>query len=186
MVKRIYEELNCNYREDKWVKEIRSIAKETGLEKQDMKTITKGKIKDTFKKWDLENWKKEISEKSSLHVYKKHKLDISEENCYDNHPSSTTFFRCRANIVTLEDRNRFKNNGDITCKECGAVKEDLEHFLLYCPLYQEIRKNNRLFDQPYNENWVGHLLFENKGKREDIKKIIHQFWKRREKERAQP
>ena len=154
-----------------------------------MKSIKEEKIKDILKKWDTENWKEESSGKCSLHIYKEHKLDIREESCYSNHPSSSIFFRCRANIIPLEDKNNFKTNGDVTCKECGAEREDLELFLLHCPLSQDLRNNSRLFDQPYSENCVGHILFENIENREEIKNIIQQFWQKREKsrkERAQP
>ncbi len=65
------------------------------------------------------------------------------------------------------------------CKKCGAEKEDLEHFILYCPSYQEIINKNQIFDQPYNKNCLGDILFENKEHREEIKNSILEIWKKK-------
>lgn len=45
-------------------------------------------------------------------------------------------FKCHTNNLNLGDRKRFKNE-PTTCLMCGAVKEDLNHFLLQCDACRE-------------------------------------------------
>ena len=89
--------------------------------------------------------------------------------------------------MALDNRNRF-TGGDTTCKFFGNEEESLEHFILFCPAYQEIRNNHTLFTQPYKENYLGEILFVQENK-EEIKWTIHELWKRRKtlkQEREQP
>lgn len=59
---------------------------------------------------------------------------------------------------------------------CVEEKEDLKHFLLWCPAYIE-RKERRL-QQRYEEEdtMTGELLFGNRNIKE-TKVMIHKFWK---------
>ena len=61
--------------------------------------------------------------------------------------------------------------------------ENLEHFLLECKLYQDLRNRSKLFHRPYKEKWIEELLFGPRINKEEVKTIIHEFWKIREKER---
>ncbi|RUM32355.1 MAG: hypothetical protein DSY42_01165, partial [Aquifex sp.] len=68
---------------------------------------------------------------------------------------------------------------------CEEEKEDLKHFLLWCPAYSEERKKNLRLQQPYEEeeeNIIGKFLFDNI-KIEEAKEVIYEFWQIREKER---
>ncbi len=70
---------------------------------------------------------------------------------------------------------------------CGAEKEDLRHFLLWCPAYTDERRKSPRLQQPYKENEddiIGKYLFE-KRYLETTKKEIHNFWKIREKRRRE-
>ncbi len=64
---------------------------------------------------------------------------------------------------------------------CGVAREDLKHFMLWCPAYtQERRKSDRL-QQPYPEDDViEQYLFENK-LMEETKGTKHSFWSIRKK-----
>ncbi len=65
---------------------------------------------------------------------------------------------------------------------CGSEKEDLKHFILWCPAYSEERQKNIILQQPYQdeeEHVIGELLFGNSI--EQTKKTIQKFWKIREK-----
>ncbi len=85
-------------------------------------------------------------------------------------------------------RRRFRE--EITCDVCGAEKEYLIHFLLWCPGYSEQRRKSVKLQQPYiqeEEEIVARYLFENKDI-EEAKREITNFWKiregiRKEKER---
>ena len=89
-------------------------------------------------------------------------------------------FRCRSNTLNLNDRKRFLNE-QTKCVACKESYEDLEHFILYCPLNIEVRSKSFLFHQPYPENWLGHLLFDENINKEEVKITLNEFWKRREK-----
>ncbi len=72
-------------------------------------------------------------------------------------------FECRTNTLSLNDRKRF-NGGNTECAFCGYEKEDLGHFLLWCPAYILSRRENEYLHQPYDEGEkkiIGDLLFGN-------------------------
>lgn len=81
--------------------------------------------------------------------------------------SSMLLFKCRTNTLNLNDRKRFKEEST-ECKLCGYEREDLRHFLLWCPSYVLPRKKNEAMHQPYEdneENIIGKLLFGNNSKK---------------------
>ncbi len=75
------------------------------------------------------------------------------------------------------------SSASIISNLCGAEKEDLEHFLLWCPAYTNVRATISELQQPYTENTqnvIGHFLFDQK----DIDKklnTVYSFWKIRQK-----
>ena len=91
----------------------------------------KEELKRHMKKWDDEKWKEEMTSKSSINLYRKHKQHIEEDPIYDNTPASTILYQARTNTLPLNDRNRFGNTST-DCDLCQAETEDLEHFLLHC------------------------------------------------------
>ncbi len=81
---------------------------------------------------------------------------------------------------------RFRGE-EITCDVCGAEKEDLIHFLLWCPGYSEERRKSVKLQQPYiqeEEDIVGRYLFNNEDI-EEAKREITSFWKIRERIRKE-
>ncbi len=68
-----------------------------------------------------------------------------------------------------------------TCDQ--QQEEDLEHFILICPAYQEQRMRTRKLQQPYQEdkiNVIGKVLFEKEGI-EEKKDILYNVWKIRQR-----
>ncbi len=65
---------------------------------------------------------------------------------------------------------------------CGAEREDLKHFMLWCPAYTQERRKSERLQQPYTEedNVIGQYLCDNK-LIEETKRTLHTFWKIREK-----
>ena len=112
-----------------------------------------------------------------------HKVAIkSEQEIYDNTEASVLYYRCRANCLNLNERKRFIN-AETKCVMCDHHLEDLEHFLLHCEGYKNIRTYSTTLQQPYPEDKkqiIGNLLF-NKNIAENTKEIIHKFWKVRSK-----
>ena len=180
LVGRVFQEMRSNFKEDAWTEQIIDITEKTGLSKYNIKNLSKDKIKQVVQKLDTMKWREELNTKSSVVLYKMNKSEPKEEQFYDNRPSSVTFFRCRSNTLALNDRKRF-NNGETKCDLCSDTMENLEHFLLYCPSYQNIRTKSKLFVQPYIENKLSELLFIDTANREKIKQTIQDMWNKRDK-----
>ncbi len=67
---------------------------------------------------------------------------------YDNVPSSEKMYRPRANNLQLNDRERHKGK-DAKRIMCGEEVEDLKHFILWYPAYDEEREKDVNFQRPY-------------------------------------
>ena len=67
---------------------------------------------------------------------------------------------------------------------CDSDLENLNHFILWCTGYSEIRNSEPLLQQPYiqdEELILGRLLFANA---ENFKETLYKFWKIRERKRT--
>ncbi len=124
-----------------------------------------------------------MNEKSSLKIYRKWRKEIGgQEEIYNNDQASEILFKSRTNNLRLNDRKRFWNEAT-TCEMCGAEREDLKHFMLWCPAYTQERRKSERLQQPYIEeedDVIGQYLFDNKFI-VDTKGTLHTFWKIREK-----
>ena len=65
-------------------------------------------------------------------------MKVKEEKWIDNTEGAKLMVRCRTNSLQLCWRNKF-TNGAVQCRGCGFETETLDHFLLECPIYLEIR-----------------------------------------------
>ncbi len=83
----------------------------------------------------------------------------------------------------MNDQNIFVGE-ETKCIGCEEEMENLEHFVLECKLYQDLRNKSKLSNRPYEEKWIEELLFGPRTNKEEVKIIIHEFWKIREKERT--
>lgn len=182
LVRRIGQEMIAE-KKDKWIRDTEKYLKEVKMEYNMLQNISKQEIKLKTKDWDTEKWKEEMAEKSSMEIYRNFKEKIKgEEELYDNRPSSITLYKCRTNNLPLNNRNRFVG-GNTSCTLCGAETEDLSHFILWCPAYQDERRKEPGLQQPYisNQNTIiGQLLFQHKN-HENIKETLHNFWKIRKR-----
>ena len=125
--------------------------------------------------WVEREWENELREKSTLNLYREYKKEIKEEPFYDNTFDSIIFFKARSNCLQLGWRNRFQG-GEIVCRMCGAEEETLEHFILECPSYLDIRLEYEMSEMDM-ENILG---FKNQG--EDVeksKRYLKRIWVKR-------
>ncbi len=125
----------------------------------------------------MERWN-EIKEKHHYVLWTQNRKE--GKNIYDNTAATEILFKCRANVLKLNDRNRFTNESR-KCIGCEEEIENLTHFILECPLYQFERDKSTLFRRTYKENWDAELLFGNNTPLEEVKVILHNFWRIREK-----
>ncbi len=66
----------------------------------------------------------------------------------------------------------------------GNEREDLRHFILDCPAYQEERRRHPGLQRPYQEEdqVIERILFENENTNiENTKETLTKFWHKREK-----
>ena len=169
----------------KWTVNMAEYLKETGIKYNELDILTKDEIKSKVQHYDTKEWKAEVRSKKSLEIYEQYKTEIGgNDEDYDNTPASVTLYKARTNILPLNDRNRFRTEGnDTKCQICESPFEDLEHFLIYCPQYTEIRNGSIELQQPYIENTnniIGQFLF-CKSNFYSKKKVLQEMWKSRER-----
>ena len=176
-----------NFKKAKWTLNMGNYLKTTGIRYSDLDRMTKEEIKMKLEKWDTEEWKKEVQSKKSLELYQQWRKSIGgNEEDYDNTPASVTLYKARTNILPLNDRNRHTNN-ETACKVCDCVLEDLEHFLIECQYYTEIRQQSIELQKPHLENKseiMGYFLFSEENLYQK-KKILQKMWNHREKRMKQ-
>ena len=108
------------------------------------------KIKEMVNKWDTNYWKEEMKGKATLRIYSKYKENIKEISLYENSVKTKILIKAPTDTLKLNWREKYK--GKTTSCFCGYEIETLEHFLLDCELYKEIRQKILLTQQPYREN----------------------------------
>ena len=117
-----------------WYKRANSYRVELGLEWEELYNISKEDLKKKIRKWDTDEWEKELSIRSTLKYYKMGKKEIGYENCYRNSRDSIYYARARTNSLKLEEAiGRGNEKYDKTCKLCGEEEENLLHFIIKCP-----------------------------------------------------
>ena len=165
----------------KWTRNMGLYLKRVNIDYNQLRYLSKDEIKSAVSQWDTKEWLKELREKPSLEIYCRWKEKMGKmDKIYDNTPLSVLLYKARSNILPLNDRKRW-SNGDTSCKACGAVMEDLNHFLLYCPKYNEIRSTIIQLQQPYQrieQDIIGRYLF--RGDMEDCKKSLGRMWNKRQ------
>ena len=142
-------------------------------------------IKEMVKHWDTDIWKKEMEEKTTLRIYRKYKGNINEIPWYDNTSKTNLIIKARTDTLKLNWREKYKGK-ETTCI-CGYENETLEHFILECNLYNEIRKKYLITQRPCNDNKediLANILIFQKINKEEIKErknLIHEIWKERKR-----
>ncbi len=164
-----------------WIKSTNKYLQETNITLHDISSLSKDHLKEKTRQWDTQKWKEEVNSKHTLNTYQQWKSDL-KESFYDNRPASVIFYKAKANCLPQNDRKRHTNENE-QCGLCGAEKEDLEHFILWCPAYTDIRTYTTELQQPYTENTqniIGHFLFDQQNIYKKIN-TVYNFWKIRQK-----
>ena len=160
---------------------------EININTTDIMKLSKDNIINKIKAWDTNKWKIDMHTKTTLQLYKKYKLHICEESWIDNSEGSKLLVQGRTNTLNLNWRNRFQNKNE-TCPCCDNEIETLEHFLLDCPTYGNIKVNfefwKKLEGKRKEEKLANILAFENLTNEqiESRKKFIGRLWQRRKTE----
>lgn len=179
ILKRVFEKSIDN--KSKWWRINKKYMEEIKLRLGEIENRKKEDLEERIRKWDTEKWKRELENRDSLSMYRTWKKQIKEEMVYDNRYSSVLLFKAKTGTLPLNEINRHLN-GDIKCTICDSEKEDLEHFLLICPEFSEIRTEIRHLQQPYEEDKskiIGKFLFE-ESEIEKKKEVLQKLWRKRQ------
>ena len=130
-----------------WSKTINGYMEKLQLRKEDLITMENLKLKEIIRKYDELKWREDISEKSTLYIYRRFLTRIVEVKGFDNSTDSNIMMRARLNVLRVMARC-YGSDGDGLCLLCG-VEETSEHFLLWCGAYDKIRSKCILLQQPY-------------------------------------
>ncbi len=143
--------MDINWSCSRWVKDLLNDLRKAGALSGSIRNETKESIRKKMRELDASEWMTEMNEKSSLKIYRKWRKEIGgQEEIYNNDQASEILFKSRTNNLRLNDRKRFWNELT-TCDMCGAEREDLKHFLLWCPTYTQERRKSERLQQPYPE-----------------------------------
>ena len=130
-------------------------------------------LKGRVNEWDTMEWEQNINSKSSLHIYRRWKTEVKEEE-YFNDTASSFLFKLRSNTVNLNDRNRHQG-GNTECTLCGENNEDLVHFVVDCVVLQSERNKILKLQRPQEENrekLVGEVLFKGRGNEQALYRMF--------------
>ena len=84
-----------------------------------------------------------MENKPTLKWYKQGKKGIQYDQCYTNSLSSSYLARARTNTLQVEECiHRRNREHDKVCRLCGLEEEDLQHFLVKCPMLNQKRDRN--------------------------------------------
>ena len=142
---------NISYNGSNWAFQIKSLLNELGLSyiwlQQNEFTIPVNLIKQRIFDNYYQSWYSNINNSSRLSMYSRYKHDFLFETYLDTIPDqkfriTLTKFRLSSHNLAIE-RGRFENipRNDRICRCCNLHMVESEyHFLLVCPLYNDLRK----------------------------------------------
>ena len=123
----------------------------------------------------------DMQEKETLKWYREGKKGIQYDQCYMNSPSSSYLARARTNTLQVEECiHRRNREHDKVCRLCGLEDEDLQHFLVTCPILNQKR------DREIMETWrsrdkqkqMVNILFREK-RHSKVSQMIRRMWNHR-------
>ena len=169
-----------------WSKIIAGYMQELKLTLTKVSDMTSTSLAKLVREWDTQSWLKGMQNKETLKVYGKYKTNVKEEIYFTNDEESKLMFRARTNTIDLNWRRKREQN-DKKCPKCEQV-ETLQHFLLDCNSYNEIRAQHHFLTKPFIENTdeiIANFLLLKKSETEtdgDIntrKRVLQEMWKKR-------
>ena len=168
-----------------WIKKTNEYLQDVGLNLDDVNNMSIEMIKNKITEFDTNKVNENISEKSTLYLYREFKKNVSEEKWFRNSYKHSIMMNARANTLKLGWRSYLHDDNSL-CQLCSAQVETLEHFLIDCHKLQHIRQKYILLQRPEIENKVCTLktllLFD-----EEIDEYgtcidaVYNLWKEREK-----
>ena len=113
-------------------------------------------------------------------MYELNRESVGGSRGYDNSVKSDLLFQARSNTLRVKAWSRHLE-GSTECDLCGAVLEDLIHFLLHCPGVEDKRSRRLILEVGgvgTDIDVLGKLLFEKK-RIQEVKRMIGDMWRLR-------
>ena len=162
----------------KWIKVTEDYLQRVGMqEREELWTLKRGELKTKIDEYEHNRWRSELEQRMTVSLYARKKNVIKEESrLYSNDFRSQLLFKMRSNTLNLNWRKRFQNE-DTGCSLCRQGEESLEHFLITCREYGNIRNEFGVVGCTV-ERLLG---FEQISKREieNYKSYIEKIWRKR-------
>ena len=136
-----------------WPRSVNDILNTLKIKKNDIKSLSDFKIKQTIFKYDETKWKENMTKKSSLIHYRQFKTSLEVETylkSVDDYKGPQLKFKARTNTLGLmyEKRKWENSEQNCACPCCGQEDETLNHFLFSCVSHSVHRQTlmNRIQD----------------------------------------
>ena len=164
----------------RWYNTFMEYLGDVGLTYEEFVRLDRSEVKLKVRNYDNKVWQDNLCQLTTREIYRRFKRSIGRSYGYDNSLESELLFRARSNSLDLNDLYRH-GGGDIRCELCGAEREDIDHFILYCPKLERFR-DKTLIDNigglGDNVDRIGNLLF-NKANIGRVKNLLGTLWKER-------
>ena len=162
---------------------VKKYMKVTEMTLQTISLSSVGMIKNKVNTWDSLRWREEIAQKETLRIYRKYKENIDEVKWFDNTQKSKIMMQARLNVLPLNWRKEYLC-GNITCPLCNVEVETLEHFLLNCTKYEDLKMSctflTRQETGDVDDKAAEMLLMQSATQNiEDKKELIYKMFSRR-------
>ena len=173
-------------RETKLIKLIKVYMKNLNINLQYIENTNIKEIKNMINEKDTEDWRKEVAKKKTLEIYNLYKINILEIKWFDNSYSSNIMVKARTDTLNLNWRMRHSGR-DEACICGSADSESMEHFILECIIYNEIRRKYTFIQRPYVQDTkrliADILLFLNPSEDQikERKSFMLEIWNERQK-----
>ena len=136
--RRVFDYLSATCMRTPWVRRLYRIESKFGLFRAPLSANSSAewakKARERVREEEEARWIRNMSEKSTLAVYRCHKSSIGMVHLYDNSLGSKLLFEARAGalrtLVRLKAIN--KDVSDVRCRVCGVQDETIEHVVLQC------------------------------------------------------
>ena len=166
----------------RWYTSINKHLENLGISWDELKEMSREELKLRVKDYDTKKWKTSLQAMTTQRYYIQGKKKFGYDFCYRNSYDSTFLARARLNALKLEEQiGRGKKGYDTTCKMCKTTKEDIVHFIMDCPVLEEVRDYDLIknSDESSQDRMID-LLFKS-DKFQEVGCMIRKMWQKRRK-----
>ena len=179
-------EKNLETNSSKFAKVVSAYMEQLNVNMNEVKSLSINQIKNKIKEVDTEMWKRKMTEKSTLSIYRGKKKEIEEVEWFRNGSKYQLMMKARSNTLKLNWR-KWGTEAEKICDLCKESVETLVHFVIDCKDLQQTRNKCRVLQRPHieqKEDIVAEVLMMNSctgEERGEYLQVIWEMWSRRNK-----